>query len=163
MVLDRDLNVVCTEPRALEYLARAYPGHADNGALPEPLSSAIRVRLRTLDADSLNAPPDEGLVLTAETLTMRIVPLHGAKDYYLTLLLEPQARREHLRRAVDRYALTKREAQVLTYLMQGAGPSDIANALTISQATVKDHVKSLLKKTDARSRAEMLTKVYGRE
>ncbi|PCI69536.1 MAG: two-component system response regulator NarL [Piscirickettsiaceae bacterium] len=50
--------------------------------------------------------------------------------------------------------LTKREMEVLKLITQGGSNKTIGNILSITEATVKVHVKSLLKKLNLRSRVE---------
>jgi two-component system nitrate/nitrite response regulator NarL len=50
--------------------------------------------------------------------------------------------------------LTSRETQILQYIAQGKTNKNIARELDIAEATVKVHVKNLLKKIELRSRVE---------
>ena len=56
----------------------------------------------------------------------------------------------------DRYALSKRETEVLLYLIQGRGAKFISEELCISQSTVQTHRKHIYKKLDVSSREELL-------
>jgi len=49
--------------------------------------------------------------------------------------------------------LTQREAQVLELLAEGLNNREIGDGLYLSEETVKSHVKTLLEKLHARSRA----------
>lgn len=51
-------------------------------------------------------------------------------------------------------ALSRREAQILRCLLDGASNKRIANRLGITEATVKVHVKALLRKIDAANRTQ---------
>jgi LuxR family maltose regulon positive regulatory protein len=61
--------------------------------------------------------------------------------------------------------LTRREREVFRLLAQGLTNREIARALYISEATVKVHVRHILEKIGARSRAEAVAKLldYARE
>ena len=50
--------------------------------------------------------------------------------------------------------LTKRELQILQQIARGQSNKEVADKLHISEGTVKVHVKSLLKKCEAKSRVE---------
>ena len=55
--------------------------------------------------------------------------------------------------------LTAREREVLEHLMQGSRVQSIANALFISQSTVRNHLKAIYRKLDVSSQAELIEKV----
>lgn len=58
-------------------------------------------------------------------------------------------------------ALTPREFEVATLVAAGFSNAQICEALFISVATVKDHVHSILAKTDLESRTEVAAAWYG--
>ena len=51
-------------------------------------------------------------------------------------------------------SLTAREQEVLEYIARGARDREIAEALVLSEGTVKKHVQNILRKMQARNRAE---------
>lgn len=59
-------------------------------------------------------------------------------------------------------ALSAREMEVATLLAGGFKNRQIADALFISESTVKDHVHSILTKTELTSRSEVAAAWYGR-
>jgi Response regulator containing a CheY-like receiver domain and an HTH DNA-binding domain len=50
--------------------------------------------------------------------------------------------------------LTEREEEVLHYIVRGLSNKEIATAMGLSENTVKTHVRKILTKLNARSRAE---------
>ncbi|MEM8925331.1 MAG: LuxR C-terminal-related transcriptional regulator [Actinomycetota bacterium] len=58
-------------------------------------------------------------------------------------------------------ALSDREREVATLVAAGFSNRQIADALFISQATVKDHVHAILTKTGFESRSKMAAAWYG--
>jgi len=60
-----------------------------------------------------------------------------------------------------RHNLSPREEDVVRLLFEGLPTSDMADRLAISQHTVRDHLKRLYKKTGARSRSELLSRISG--
>lgn len=53
--------------------------------------------------------------------------------------------------------LTKREAQILTYVAEGNSNKEIARILSISEQTIKNHVSAILRKLNANDRAHAVT------
>jgi two-component system response regulator DegU len=53
--------------------------------------------------------------------------------------------------------LTKREAEILTYVAEGNSNKEIARILTISEQTIKNHVSAILRKLNANDRAHAVT------
>ena len=49
--------------------------------------------------------------------------------------------------------LTHREREILTYVADGNTNKQIANILTISEQTIKNHVSAILRKLNANDRA----------
>jgi DNA-binding NarL/FixJ family response regulator len=56
--------------------------------------------------------------------------------------------------SVGRFALTDRQTEVLALLMQGKSNKQISRELDLAEATVKVHVRSILRALDASSRTE---------
>jgi DNA-binding NarL/FixJ family response regulator len=62
--------------------------------------------------------------------------------------------------AIDLGALTEREREILQLVGQGRTNDDIAQALTLSSATVKTHVNRVMAKLDAHDRAQLVVAAY---
>src|SRR4029079_16905880 len=58
----------------------------------------------------------------------------------------------------DETPLTAREREVIERVSAGATNQEIANALVISESTVKSHVKHILRKLGAANRAEAVSR-----
>ncbi|MGH8451168.1 response regulator transcription factor [Pseudomonas sp.] len=54
--------------------------------------------------------------------------------------------------------ITDRESAVLNFLVQGLTNKEIGRELGISDHTVRDHISSMLKKTNTASRVELAVK-----
>ena len=61
-----------------------------------------------------------------------------------------------LEKARKEFKLSKREAEVLNHLCQGANNKEISDRLYICEYTVKDHIKMLMRKMGVSSRNEIL-------
>ena len=57
---------------------------------------------------------------------------------------------------VNRYRLSRREADVLDLLARGRDVPYIAEELVISKNTVRSHIKSIFAKTGVHSRQELI-------
>ena len=101
--------------------------------------------------------PEEWLAAIQNTLAGRMVigePLNG--------MLAHAIRNEATAAQRDDAALTEREKEILGALAQGHANKLIARNLDITEATVKVHVKNLLKKLGFRSRLEAAVWAVGR-
>jgi DNA-binding NarL/FixJ family response regulator len=82
--------------------------------------------------------------------------VHGGQRY-----LSPEVS-SRLADRVHRSSLTPREADVLTLLVRGTRNRGIADALGISEETVKGHVKNILSKLDAADRTQAASEAIRR-
>lgn len=157
VLVDSDLRVVHYETAALALLEGIC-----GAALPDRLPAAVETSVRAALSHGLDQDNQHHVsVMPAPELIVHISRVHGGGSSFLALLLEREKRRAPLTSAARRYAFTKREREVLRLIMRGMNASDIAEELSISQSTVTGYFKGLLRKTQARSRSEMVAKVLG--
>jgi DNA-binding NarL/FixJ family response regulator len=74
------------------------------------------------------------------------------------LARERESARQHARHAELLSSLTQREQEILALMIQGADNRTVASRLSISYATVRTHVRSILTKLGARSQLEAVAK-----
>lgn len=157
LVVDGELNVVFAERRALALLQKHFSSGCEAPAfaktLLHPLGELIRRCGQSPTASRETIRALKGLVV-------RIIPLYGAKERLYAVVLETQARREDLRDAVARFALSPREVEVLEMILRGMTAAEIAATLHIAEVTVFDHFKHISLKTNARNRADMVGKIF---
>jgi len=85
----------------------------------------------------------------------------GLNDSRVLIILEPIKQRQgfSLERAKERFHFTGRETEVIEHLMKGLTNKEIAKAITISELTVKEHIKHIMDKTHTSTRTGVLMKI----
>ena len=88
---------------------------------------------------------------------------HSPNDDACMLILMEKIGRE--RRIVpdqikDQFRLTDREVEIVKYISEGWTNKEIARHLEISEHTVKEHVRHLLKKTKSTTRTGILAQIF---
>ena len=125
------------------------PGAAIDELIPEAL-----VRLAECDAlgEATLFPLDDDTWL-------RTVPLEGAWCDATVVFVESGEVRGSIHRAAQRYALSKREIDVLRLMLDNHSNGNIARLLFIAESTVCDHIKSIYRKTQSTRRTELIGKL----
>ena len=95
-------------------------------------------------------------------IVMHVFPA-GIEGLEATLVFEHVRLRRSLREAFAEFSITSREAQVIRLLMSGHSVREAATILSIAESTTHDHIKSVLTKTHARNRAQMISILLGYE
>ncbi|HAN48424.1 MAG TPA: hypothetical protein DCQ20_06030, partial [Nitrospira sp.] len=91
------------------------------------------------------------------------LPDRGGIQYArLVITLEELGRRQQLNtdQAKERFQLTNREQSVVENLAKGWTNKEIANALKITEQTVKEHIKHIMRKTNSTTRTGVLVQVF---
>ena len=88
--------------------------------------------------------------------------LQGNGDASLLILMEKLGRQTRIipTQTAERFRLTEREQEIVKYIADGRTNKEIAQSLSISEHTVKEHVRHLLKKTKTSTRTAVLAQVY---
>lgn len=142
--------------------------HADAAISRRPLAEADRVTLRAF-ADGVGLILERLALLEALELQRQQIRAalsraehvvddlcHAPVDFTQTL---PAAARTEIRRAAaPDDGFTAREREVFGLLVSGATNAEIADRLTVSETTVKSHVKHILRKMRVANRAEAIAK-----
>jgi DNA-binding CsgD family transcriptional regulator len=63
---------------------------------------------------------------------------------------------ERVRLMADTFQLTRREAEVLPYLLQGRSAGYIADVQFVSENTIRSHIRRILEKTDTHSKQNLI-------
>ena len=91
------------------------------------------------------------------------LPDRGGVQYArLVVTLEELARRQQLNtdQAKEKFQLTNREQSVIEHLAKGWTNKEIANALQITEQTVKEHIKHIMRKTNSTTRTGILVRIF---
>lgn len=81
----------------------------------------------------------------------------GAPGYVMVLMEKLIRNRQlDLEQARRRFQLSKRETEVVQLISRGLANKEISDAIFISEFTVKDHIKNIMRKMGAGSRNEIV-------
>ncbi len=141
-----------------------------NGILPREileLCDEILLYLKTLPDEKgrtpyercrIIGPPDHPIFLRA----LGLPDPHDFSSARLLILMEEigQRREPSLIEAARRFHLTEREQRVLGELFQGLTNKEIANRLGLSDQTVKEHIRHLMRKMHVTTRTGILNRVF---
>lgn len=85
----------------------------------------------------------------------------GIQQSRIVVTLEEVGRRQRATtdQAKERFQLTDREQTVVEHLAKGWTNKEIANALGITEQTVKEHIKHIMRKTNSTTRTGILSQV----
>ncbi len=152
-IVDRDGRIVFdSQENSVEMLLAFCP---DPGCLRSDLCSILKGMIESDPAKNGAAH----FAFVAPGHVMRLRRLTGPGQQLFAVILEPFRSRDTVRVAARRYALTKREHEILMLILEGASASEMSAALNLSEHTVQGYFKRLLKKTGARNRAAMVANV----
>jgi DNA-binding CsgD family transcriptional regulator len=110
---------------------------------------------RSIHAERVVVLSEQQLLIRGWCVPHETVVMKSRLLIVLETLQQPVASPEM--KIQDRYHLTEREQMVIIYLMLGFTNKEIANRLTLSEHTVKEHLKRLMQKTQTSSRTGLLS------
>lgn len=155
-IVDSDGTLGDVTPQAEHWLAQI----ADPGTVPSVFRS-IAAAARSAAAGARDRPAHARLPRRGGGWIL----VHGsvlAGSGQIAVILEA-ATENHLSDVLVRaYGLTPREREITELVLRGASTEAIARHLFISAYTVQDHVKSILAKSNIRSRRDLVATFYGR-
>ena len=128
----------------------------EEGSLQPELQSRVLPMIEGFDSGNRDA---RRIIFLGESHAVRLSPLFGTEEKVFGLIVEADRDYNSISRAAGRFSLTKRQAEVLALVLEGASAAEIARLLTISEYTAQGYLKSLLSKTASRNRAAMVAKV----
>ena len=80
----------------------------------------------------------------------------------ILILMEEFAQRKERgpEKAREWFHLTARQHEVIRYLARGQTNKEIANALKVTEQTVKEHIKHIMDKTRSTTRTGILARIF---
>jgi len=136
-----------------------------NAATPPLISHLCRLVDRVFSAaDTPRSwrgvlPVSDGSMLSCEVI--RVESPEGSSGVLAVLQPVSPVTEQRLDSFADAHQLSPRELEVMQLLLEGLTTTAIADRLSISRHTVRDHLKHLYRKTETRSRAELVSLVSG--
>jgi DNA-binding CsgD family transcriptional regulator len=160
VVLDRDLRAVSWTAGAREWidalpLARLWAAWGILPAVVYPVAALARSRNGPSAAHALERAVD------GRWVRIEAAQLEGQPDAQIAVTLRAATTTETFDLLCRAYALTRRERDVVAALLTGLDTRAVSARLCISPHTVQDHLKSVFRKTGARSRRELLARFSG--
>lgn len=136
--------------------------HLPNGGRPAPLLSLIVAEMARLRES--NERVRRQVVVTGDggRWRLEIVALSGLGDEGFSLVVLTPIRLpdcEDIRRRFTGVQISRREAEVLSFVLKGQKAGEIAGQLGITQYTVKDHLKHAYAKLGITSRGQLLSRL----
>jgi DNA-binding CsgD family transcriptional regulator len=85
---------------------------------------------------------------------------HNAKFFMVIIEKFSHARGMDLARAKEVFHLSSREIEVAKLVLRGCSNKDMAEKLFVSEYTIKDHLKHIMKKMGVATRAKIMSKIF---
>ena len=169
LLFDHGGDIVYANPHADALLSRQTEGDPDARS-PDQRFQPLLVRVRSmvkrvLDGRVTSLPWTSPLMLSDGSVigceVMQLGGKAGISGVAAAVLLQPLTTLPILfmEAFCARYGVSPREQEVIGLLLEGRGTSEMASRLSISEHTVRDHLKSLYRKTGTRSRSELISVV----
>ena len=167
LVVDLEGRMVFSNERAMDLLATFSLAETNPRELPAPVHQVFQQVRQNGGEATLTllfpAPDHSGLIgAVMPPCSLRAFPLgipgSDAAPTHIMVLLDRIVEKHQLdiEKARTTFQLSKREAEVLNLIGLGFTNKKIAESLYISEHTVKDHIKNLMKKLGTTSRGEVV-------
>jgi DNA-binding CsgD family transcriptional regulator len=170
LMLSSSMQLLYSDRRIWELFGKikTQEGKAQHGVLPpavEALCSEIikllQVRTEAKDWEHFRVKRVVGDPVQPILLSGVGIPeQHGGKSRVL-ITVEALGRQQEamLEQAKELFRLTTREVSVVQHLLKGWTNKEIASALTVTEQTIKEHIKHIMAKTQTTTRTGILVHV----
>jgi DNA-binding CsgD family transcriptional regulator len=161
ILLDRRGRVRLMTARARQWLPRYFGRYSQPASrLPPALRQWIRQQQAQLRHDDVVPPPLAPLVVQGEGARLLVRCLPGPSAEEILLLLDEQPT-EVAAASLERLGLSRREAEVLGWVMQGKTNPEVAIILGISARTVQKHLERIYQKLGVETRTAAAARALG--
>jgi DNA-binding CsgD family transcriptional regulator len=136
--------------------------------IPEVISKLCNSVKKRIDTTVLNIPELNGTVFVGKSgvpYSVRSLPVgergDDKKPTHILILVEKivEKRAIDFEKARNRFQLTNRELELLVLLCDGITNRDISEKLFLSEHTVKDHIKNIMRKMGVDSRGGIIAAI----
>lgn len=165
MILTEALQPEAVSPAAERWLAELKEAESEwMGPLPNSVYAVV-TRLRQLDNTSDRLPDAMPRVRvrlpSGQWLSVQASWLHGVTGSdRIAVIIEAAAATQIAPLIAGAYGLTEREREITQHVLQGLSTKETAAILTISPATVQQHLTAIFGKVGVRSRRELVSRVF---
>ena len=173
LLLSPAVQLMHMNPQAWELcgkIMRAEHGKVATGVLPTAVTklcaeviTVLQVRTVAKDWEQVHirrlvSTPNPPVLLRAFGFPDR----GSAQLARILILMEEFAQRKERgpEKARERFHLTARQHEVIRYLARGQTNKEIANALKVTEQTVKEHIKHIMDKTRSTTRTGILARIF---
>jgi len=173
LIFSSSLRLVYSDQQAWKLcnlINQLVQGKAAKGIIPSKIFEASRSIADVLSASSIKEGdlPYVKLVLgnrQQQVLVQAIAlpdPLDRRQSRILFILEEAGYQSKHiLRMAQKLFRLTDKETLVVQHLLKGWTNKEIANEMRVSEQTIKEHIKNIMKKTATMTRTGIVIAIAG--
>ena len=160
LILDSDLRFISWTDAAGQWLSQLIGPVPGAGALSAQVVAAQQVvAARTGRPGGI--PSVRMRTVNGAWAVLDLAPLHGAASGHFAITLRTATPAEILDVACRAYALTSRERELVRHVVHGRSTQQIAQRMSITGYTVKDHLKSVFRKVGVRSRGDLIRTLAG--
>ena len=163
VVLSKDGHIQLMTHKAEQWLRQYFPFRQMGQSLPEHLQRWVRYQQSLLSQNGSVSKPRLPLKMEQEgkQLITRFVS-DSAQEQYLLLLEEQQQQPKLSVESFELLGLSKREAEVLYWVVKGKENLEIADILFVGIATVRKHLEHLYQKLDVKTRTSAVVEALKR-
>jgi DNA-binding CsgD family transcriptional regulator len=135
-------------------------GPAAPGGLPQSVLALANVSRQRAAHEASGVLNARVRTRVGRWLTLRASLVGDAATGKVAVTVEPSRPMEVASLVLDAYGLSRREAELVRYVLHGFDTEQIAEALRISAYTVQDHLKKIFDKVGVYSRKELVARVF---